>query len=149
MSSLQQMPGGVTVKDVCPHEFIKALAAHLKKGGKLKVPEWVDLVKTAKRKELAPYDPDWYYIRAASILRHVYLRSGIGVGHLTRVYGGRKRRGVRPSHFERGSSSIARNILKGLEQLKMVEKDNTGGRAITSQGQRDLDRIACQVVPSS
>ena len=41
-------------------------------------------------------------------------------------YAGRKRRGVRPSHFERGSSSIARNILKGLEQLKMVEKDNTG-----------------------
>jgi len=38
----------VTVKDVCPHEFIRALAAHLKKGGKLKVPEWVDLVKTAK-----------------------------------------------------------------------------------------------------
>jgi len=24
----------------------------------------------------------------ASILRHVYLRNGIGVGHLTRVYGG-------------------------------------------------------------
>ena len=34
------------------------------RGGKLKVPEWVDLVKTAKSKELAPYDPDWYYIRA-------------------------------------------------------------------------------------
>ena len=26
-----QMPGGVTVKDVCPHDFINALAAHLKK----------------------------------------------------------------------------------------------------------------------
>ena len=25
---------------------------------------------------------------SASILRHVYLRKGIGVGHLTRVYGG-------------------------------------------------------------
>lgn len=25
---------------------------------------------------------------SASILRHVYLRNGIGVGHLTRVYGG-------------------------------------------------------------
>ena len=34
------------------------------RGGKLKVPEWVDLVKTAKSKELAPYDPDWYFIRA-------------------------------------------------------------------------------------
>jgi ribosomal protein S19E (S16A) len=32
--------------------------------GKLKVPDWVDLVKTAKRKELAPYDPDWFYTRA-------------------------------------------------------------------------------------
>ena len=28
------------------------------------MPDWVDLVKTAKSKELAPYDPDWYYIRA-------------------------------------------------------------------------------------
>lgn len=25
---------------------------------------------------------------SASILRHVYLRNGLGVGHLTRVYGG-------------------------------------------------------------
>ena len=30
----------------------------------MKVPDWVDLVKTSKAKELAPYDPDWYYIRA-------------------------------------------------------------------------------------
>lgn len=28
------------------------------------LPEWTDIVKTAKFKELAPYDPDWYYIRA-------------------------------------------------------------------------------------
>ena len=42
------------------------------------------------------------------------------------VIAGRKRRGVRPSHFERSSSSVARNILKGLEQLKLVEKDNSG-----------------------
>lgn len=40
------------------------LTYFLIRGGKLKVPEWVDLVKTAKSKELAPYDPDWYYIRA-------------------------------------------------------------------------------------
>lgn len=40
---------------------------HMIRGGKLKVPDWVDLVKTAKRKELAPYDPDWYYIRAGNI----------------------------------------------------------------------------------
>lgn len=30
----------------------------------MELPEWTDIVKTAKFKELAPYDPDWYYIRA-------------------------------------------------------------------------------------
>ena len=29
-------------------------------------------------KELAPYDPDWYYIRAAAIVRKIYLRQGTG-----------------------------------------------------------------------
>ena len=30
----------------------------------IKLPQWVDIVKTGAFKELAPYDPDWYYIRA-------------------------------------------------------------------------------------
>lgn len=33
----------------------------------MELPEWTDIVKTAKFKELAPYDPDWYYIRAGEI----------------------------------------------------------------------------------
>lgn len=28
------------------------------------IPNWVDTVKTGSYKELAPYDPDWYYVRA-------------------------------------------------------------------------------------
>lgn len=31
--------------------------------GKLEVPVWVDTVKTGAFKELAPYDPDWFYVR--------------------------------------------------------------------------------------
>jgi small subunit ribosomal protein S19e len=54
---------GVTVKDVSAPEFIKAYAAYLKRSGKLEVPKWVDLVKTGTFKELAPYDPDWFYTR--------------------------------------------------------------------------------------
>lgn len=30
----------------------------------VELPPWTDLVKTATFKELAPYDPDWYFIRA-------------------------------------------------------------------------------------
>ena len=37
----------------------------------IQLPSWVDIVKTAPFKELAPYDPDWYYIRAGSAL-HSY-----------------------------------------------------------------------------
>uniref|UniRef100_A0A4X2KXA9 Ribosomal protein S19 n=1 Tax=Vombatus ursinus TaxID=29139 RepID=A0A4X2KXA9_VOMUR len=56
------MPG-VTVKDMNQQEFVWALAAFLKKSGKLKVPKWVDTVKLAKHKELAPYDENWFYTR--------------------------------------------------------------------------------------
>ncbi len=83
------------------HEFITAYASHLKRSGKLEVPVWVDLVKTGSFKELAPYDPDWYYVRAgayrepmlveiiyistiihalAAVARHIYLRKDVGIG---------------------------------------------------------------------
>ena len=34
------------------------------RSGKIALPAYVDYVKTGKHKELAPYDKDWYYIRA-------------------------------------------------------------------------------------
>ena len=54
----------------------------------MKVPEWVDIVKLGKFNEMAPYDDDWYYIRAASVARHLYIRHPCGVGTFTKVYGG-------------------------------------------------------------
>uniref|UniRef100_A0A8D2EG81 40S ribosomal protein S19 n=1 Tax=Theropithecus gelada TaxID=9565 RepID=A0A8D2EG81_THEGE len=56
----------VTVKDVDQQELVRALAAFLKKFGKLKVPKWV-----AKHKELAPCDENWFCTRAASTARHL------------------------------------------------------------------------------
>jgi ribosomal protein S19E (S16A) len=58
---------------------------------------------------------------------------------------GRKRNGVCPSHFCRTSGSVARKALQSLEHLKLVEKNTDGGRKLTPQGRRDLDRIAAQV----
>ncbi|KOB65697.1 Ribosomal protein S19a, partial [Operophtera brumata] len=135
----------VTLKDVEQDKIVKAVAAHLKKSGKVRVPEHMDLVKTARFKELAPYDPDWFYVRCAAILRHVYIRSPVGVKSVTKIFGGRKRNGVTPSHFCRSSGSIARKALQALEALKLVEKVADGGRVVTTQGTRDLDRIAAQV----
>jgi len=133
---------GVVVKDIPAHEFIVTYAGHLKRSGKLEVPKWADLVKTGHFKELAPYDPDWYYIRAASIARKLYLRGGTGVGAFRKIYGGADRRGVKPSHFTLGSGAVIRSVLHQLEKLNLVTKDTKGGRRITVEGQRELDSIA-------
>ena len=111
---------GVTVKDFNQQEFVRALGAFLKKSGKLKVSEWADTVKLAKHKELVPYGENWFCIRAASTALHLYLRGGARVGSMTKIYGGWQRNSVRPSHFSRGSKSVACRILQALEGLKMV-----------------------------
>jgi small subunit ribosomal protein S19e len=115
--------------------------------GKLEVPAWVDIVKTASFKELAPYDPDWFYVRAAAVARHIYLRKSVGVGALRKVHGGRKNRGTRPGrHFE-GSGSVERKVLQALEKIGVLEQNKkAGGRSITRSGRRDLDRIAAEAL---
>ena len=59
------------------------------RSGKVKLPEWVDIVKTNVAKELAPFDEDWYYTRLASIARHIYIRSPVGVSTVCKIYGGK------------------------------------------------------------
>ncbi|XP_015784728.2 40S ribosomal protein S19S [Tetranychus urticae] len=137
----------IGVKDVNQSILVERVADFLKKSGKLPIPAKldIDIVKTGLFKELAPFDPDWYYVRCAAIARHLYLRSPSGVGSLKRVFGGRYRRGVRPSHFCQASGSVIRKCVQSLEALKWVEKDPaTGARKLTSQGVRDLDRLAAQ-----
>ncbi|CAB76049.1 40S ribosomal protein S19-A [Schizosaccharomyces pombe] len=133
---------GVSVKDVDAQKFITAYAAFLKRSGKMTTPQWIDIVKTGTHKELAPYDPDWYYVRAAAIARHIYLRKQVGVGRLCKVYGGSVNRGMRPSHHRDGSGSVQRKVVQSLEKIGVLEKSDNGGRRISQQGQRDLDRIA-------
>ncbi|KAI0600475.1 40S ribosomal protein S19 [Biscogniauxia sp. FL1348] len=131
------------VRDVEAQDFIRAYAAFLKRQGKLAVPGWVDTVKTGPGKELPPQDQDWFYVRAAAIARHIYMRKTVGVGRLSRVHGGAKNRGVRPSKHVDASKGVDRRAIQGLEKLGILELDEEkGGRRITQQGQRDLDRIA-------
>lgn len=65
---MERTPTGCTVKDVPPAEFVTTYAAHLKRVGQVELPSWVDTIKTAPRKELAPYDQDWFYIRIGTFL---------------------------------------------------------------------------------
>ena len=90
---------------------------------------------------MPPQDIDWFYVRAASVARHVYVRKTVGVGRLRRVHGSAKNRGSRPSHHVEASGSVDRKIMQALEKIQVLERDEEkGGRRITQQGQRDLDR---------
>jgi len=135
----------ISAKDVDQQHLVKALAAFLKKTGKLKVPAWNDLVKGGAFNELAPTDPDWFYTRCAAVARHLYVRRA-GVGAFTKVFGSHKRNGVAPGHFRRASSNIIRKALQALENVKLVEKTERGGRTLSKNGRRDLDRIAGQMI---
>merc|ERR1711915_714827 len=64
---------------------------------------------------------------------------------IRKIYGIRSNNGSSPSHWLRGAGGLARKALQSLEALKVVEKDQNGGRRLTSQGRRDLDRIAAQI----
>ncbi|KAG8934097.1 40S ribosomal protein S19 [Tulasnella sp. 418] len=137
------MPG---VRDVSADAFITEYASHLKRSGKLEVPNWVDISKTGCFKEQGPYDPDWYYVRAAAIARHVYLRKKVGVGALAKLHGGPQRRGVRPPRHRDASTQVQRKICQSLEKIGVLELLPDGGRRISQDGTRDLDRIATAVV---
>ncbi|EGP90881.1 unnamed protein product [Zymoseptoria tritici ST99CH_1A5] len=135
--------GGVSVRDVPSDKFIAAYAAFLKRQGKLPIPGWSDTVKLSHAKELPPQSQDWFYIRAASVARHVYVRKTVGVGRLRKAHGGTKNRGSRPSHHVDASGAVDRKIFQALEKIGVLETDEEkGGRRITQSGQRDLDRIA-------
>lgn len=41
---------------------------------------------------------------------------------------------------------MARKVLQALEKIKVVHIDAKGGRTISPDGQKDLDRIAQQIV---
>ena len=116
--------------------------------GKIEVPTWVDIVKTGAYKEQAPYDPDWFYVRAAALARHIYLRKAVGVGALRKLHGGPKNRGYMPSKHSPASGSVQRKVLQGLEGIGVLEKDPKGGRKISQDGMRDLDRIAMACLES-
>eukprot|EP00657_Telonema_sp_P-1_P009845 TRINITY_DN407_c0_g1_i2.p1 TRINITY_DN407_c0_g1~~TRINITY_DN407_c0_g1_i2.p1 ORF type:complete len:150 (+),score=34.37 TRINITY_DN407_c0_g1_i2:258-707(+) len=131
-----------TVKDVPADQFIKKTAEFLKRQPKFQVPKWADLVKTGHFKELAPYDQDWFYVRAASVARKIYLRPGCGIGALRHWYGGAHNRGTRTTRHATASGAVIRNALKQLEAQGLVEEHPNGGRQITSKGRSELDRIA-------
>ncbi len=132
------------VKDVDSRELIAAAAEELKKTEGITPLQWAPYVKTGAHKERVPDNSDWWYVRAAALLRRVAI-TGAGVSRLRRMYGGRKHRGYKPEKKVPASGNIIRKILQQLEAAKFVKKGKKG-RQITAAGQKFLDNLAKSIL---
>lgn len=139
----------VSVKEVPANIFLDKLTEYLKNEvDVLTPPEWAYWVKTGVSRENIPDNPDWWYVRAASIMRKLYLKEPLGIDDLRLMYGGRRNRGVKPEHFYKSSGGIIRKILQQLEEAELVMKVPKG-RMLTSKGRSLMDKIAYQIMRSN
>lgn len=135
----KQMP---TVYDIPSIVLIRRLAQDLRSRDEIKPPEWALFVKTGAHKERAPDDPDWWYMRCASILRKVYLKGPIGTERLRIAYGGKKRRGTKPNRFHKGSGAVVRTAIQQLERAGFIVKRGNKGREMTNIGRSYMDKLS-------
>lgn len=137
-NSVYEMPAG---------EYNKKLAELLKSIAEIKEPEWARFVKTGVAKQRPPQEKDFWYKRAASILRQIYIKKVVGVNRLKTRYGSKQNRGVKPAKFRKSSGKIIRTILQQSERAGLLEKSIKSeigiraGRKLTNKGKELLEGI--------
>ncbi len=130
-----------TVYDVSPDQLVKLVGEKLKKNKAITPPKWSVNVKRGANKELPPDNPDWWWVRCASVLRQIYLHGPVGVARLRTYYGSRVNRGTKKERFREASGKIIREVLMQLERAGYVTKTKRG-RKISAEGMSFLDNTA-------
>ena len=141
----------------CPTGKLNAaVAEHLKKSGHFDdLPEWITDHKTAVFKEMSNYTNDWIFLRAAAVYRLLYLKNKhrkthhkkLGVGTLSKYFGGRDRRHHSPAHFKRGTRKHLRYILKTFAKAGYVSNEEGENKfMIIGKGEQQLDLIAADLL---
>jgi len=132
----------LTPHDVPASKLIEKLATHLKENvDEVTPPMWASVVKTGAHVQRPPENPDWWYIRCASLLRKIYVHGPVGIERLKAEYGGRKGYGVRPEHAVKAGGAIIRKALQQLEAAGLVETLKPRGRRVTKEGRKLLETL--------
>ena len=135
----------VTVYDVPAEQLILKTAQKLKENPNIVPPEWAEYVKTGRHTERGPTQDDWWYTRAASIMRKLYVKGPMGSSRLAAEYGGFADKGSMPNMAVKGSRNIARKCMMQLEAAGYLVSKDKEGRAISPAGQSLLDNTAKEV----
>ena len=126
-----------------PAIIIENAAKELCGMNELEPPKWAMFAKTGAHKERPPQQGNWWHLRAASVLRTVSRKGPVGTQKLRTRYGGKYNAGHQTEHHAKGSGSIIRHILQGLEKAGLVEQKEKGvhkGRVITGKGAKILHK---------
>ena len=135
-----------TPYDIPASVLIEKLAKHLKdEVDEITPPVWSQFSKTGVHTQRPPTNPDWWFIRCASILRKIYLKGPMGIELLRQEYGGRLDGGVKPEHASKGSGAIIRNAIHQLQKAGLVRPQRNEGRVVTSEGRQLLDRLSTEL----
>ena len=136
----------MTVQEVDPKVLLARLKEELKKLSQLQPPPWSYYAKAGAHKERLPEQSDWWHMRAASLLRRIYLNGPVGISRLRSYYGGRQNRGQAPERFRKAGGKIIRTILQQLEQVGLVKKIERGGRKVTPRGAAMLENLVKRII---
>lgn len=119
------------------------LVEEIKKLKAVEAPEWAPFVKTGVHKERPPVDPDWWFIRTASVLNKINKFGPIGTNKLAKQYGGRVNRGHRPDKKAVASRNIVRKCIQQLEKEGLIKQVDspTSGKVVTKEGRELLKKV--------
>lgn len=131
------------IRTIEPGKYNRALADALKEVPEFEKPEWAEFVKSSTHKKRPTTESDFWHIRAASILRQIYIKGVVGVQRLRTRYGGRKNRGQTPAEFRRSGGKMIRTVLQQAEAAGFVEKvkEKKSGRKLTEKGKAFLEAV--------
>jgi small subunit ribosomal protein S19e len=128
--------------DVPPASLLPRLAEELKTRKLVEPPVWAAFVKTGVQAQQAPVQPDWWYMRSASVMRKIYLHGVTGVSRLSYDYGGRRDRGSAPYHARTASRAILREIVQQLEHSGLLQPVKARGRRLSPEGRKLIDTLS-------
>ena len=120
-----------TVYDAPADELIAAVAERLAEREAVEPPEWASVAKTGAGRELPPEQEDFWYRRAASLLRKVSVDGPVGVGALRTEYGGTKEGSTRYRVAPTRRTADGQSLL-----------DETAGDVLEELDRPDLERYA-------
>ena len=138
-----------TAYEVPADLLIKRLAEYIKSNvTQVTPPEWAFYVKTGAHRERPPQDKNWWYLRAASLLRKIYLYGPIGVNELRSMYGGARSSKHTIMHHKDAGGCAIRKVLQQLENAGLVTKLEKKGRILTGKGRSLVDRLSHEILES-